>query len=120
MQYCFLVTILKNYRFYREKESSRQSNSTDSSVGRVKECSARSEFDSSPYVAGSYSARWMHYCFLLTILKKNNGSSPYKHVHKTDSTDSSFGRAEKFHLRTSMFIRQIPLIAHLVERRTVV
>ena len=56
MQYCFLVTISKNNRFYREKTSSRQSNSTDSSVGRVEDCSARSKFDSNPYVAGSNPA----------------------------------------------------------------
>ena len=91
------MTIKKNNRFYREKDS------TDSSVGRVQDCSARSKFDSNPYVTGSNTAQWMHYCFLLTIFKK--------------ITDLI---GKKLHLGTSMFIGQIPLIAQLVERRTVV
>ena len=52
MQYCSLVTILKNNRFYTEKASSRESDLTDSSVGRVEDCSSRSEFVSNHYVAG--------------------------------------------------------------------
>ena len=63
----------------------------------------RSKFDSNPYVSGSNPAQWMQYSFLLTILQK--------------ITDLILN---KLHLGTSMFIRQIPLIAQLVERRTVV
>ena len=70
MQYCSLVTILKNNRFYREKASSRESDLTDSSVGRVEDCSSRSEFVSNHYVLGRNLAQWTQYCLLLTISKK--------------------------------------------------
>ena len=63
----------------------------------------RSQFDSNPQVSRSNPAQWMQYCFLPTILQK--------------ITDLI---GKKLHLGTSMFIRQIPLIAQLVERRTVV
>ena len=62
----------------------------------------RSKFDSNPYLAGSITAQWIHYCFLLTIFKK--------------ITDLI---RKKLHLGTSMFIRRILLIAQLIERRTV-
>ena len=62
----------KNNRSEREEASSRykhvhKTDSTYSSVGRVEDCSARSKFDSNPYIAGSNSAQWMQCCFLLII-----------------------------------------------------
>ena len=72
-------------------------------MGRVEDCSGRSKFDSNPYVAGSNPAQWMQYCFLVTIFKK--------------ITDLI---GKKLHLGTSMFIRQIALIAQLAEWRTIV
>ena len=62
----------------------------------------RSKFDSNPDVAGSYQAQCMQYCFLLNTAKNKN----------------LIGK--KLQLGTSIIIRQIPLIAQLVERRTVV
>ena len=107
MQYYFLVRILKNNRFYREKASSRQSDLTDTSVGRVEDCSGRSKFDSNHYVAAPNPAQWMHYYLLLTILKnsrsyREEASSPYSHFHKRDSTDSSVGRAEDCSARSKI------------------
>ena len=98
----------KNNRSEREEASSRykhvhKTDFTDSSVGRGEDCSARSKFDSNPYVAGSNPSQWMQYCFLLTIFKK--------------ITDLI---GKKLDLGTSMFIRQIPLIAQLAGWRTVV
>ena len=63
----------------------------------------RSKFESNHCVAGSNPAQWMQNCSLLTISKRN-----------PDLIE------KKLHLGTSMFIRQIPLIAQLVEGRTVV
>ena len=99
------MTILKNNRFYREKASSQQSDLTDTSVRRVEDCSARSKFDTNPYIAGSNPAQWMQYCFLLTILKnsisyREEASSRYEHLRKADSTDSSVGRAEDCSVRS--------------------
>ena len=108
MQNCFLLTIRKNNRSYREEASSRykhvyKTDSTDSSAGTSEDCSVRSKFDSNPYVAGSNPSQWIQYCFLLTILQK-----------LTDLI------RKKLHLGTSMVIRKIPRIAQLVERWTVV
>ena len=65
----------------------------------------RSKFERNVQIARSNPAQWMQNCFLLTIRKNNisyreEASSRYKHVHKTDSTDSSAGRAEYCSVRS--------------------
>ena len=59
----------------------------------------RSKFDSNPEVPCSNPTQWIQYYFLLTIRKnkksyREEASTRYWHIHKTDSTDGSVGRAE--------------------------
>ena len=65
----------------------------------------RSKFDSNPSLAGSNPAQWMQYCFFAKYLRKSKSSKEeastrYWHIHQTDFTDSSVGRAESCSVRS--------------------